>query len=74
LIVSEPNTVDAINRFFVLEVRNQSSLKRLLTERPFAVSAFHQAHLAFAASARHPEEANRRSLSTIPFHPLGQTL
>ena|SRR6516225_4240767 len=35
LIVSENKTVDGINRLFVLDVRNQSSLNRLLTESPF---------------------------------------
>ena len=37
LIVSENKTVDGINRLFVLDVRNQSSLNRLLTESPFSV-------------------------------------
>ena len=31
LIVSENKTVDGINRLFVIEPRNQSSLNRLLT-------------------------------------------
>ena len=34
LIVSENKTVDGINRLFVLDTRNQSSLNRLLTESP----------------------------------------
>jgi hypothetical protein len=46
LIVSENKTVDGINRLFVLDVRNQSSLNRLLTESPFAVDALNQARLA----------------------------
>jgi hypothetical protein len=39
LIVSENKTVEGINRLFVLDVRNQSSLNRLLTESPFSVDA-----------------------------------
>ena len=39
LIVSENKTVDGINRIFVLDVRNQSSLNRLLTESPFSIEA-----------------------------------
>jgi len=46
LIVSENKTVEGINRLFVLDVRNQSSLNRLLTESPFSVKALHQARLA----------------------------
>lgn len=37
LIVSENKTVDGINRLFVHESRNQSSLNRLLTESPFSL-------------------------------------
>ena len=43
LIVSENKTVEGINRLFVLDVRNQSSLNRLLTESPFSVDALNQA-------------------------------
>jgi hypothetical protein len=50
LMVSENKTVDGIHRLFVLDTRNQSSLKRLLTESPFAVSALHQARLALLQS------------------------
>jgi hypothetical protein len=50
LIVSENKTVDGINRLFVLDVRNQSSLNRLLTESPFTVGALHQARLALLQS------------------------
>ena len=50
LIVSENKTVDGINRLFVLDVRNQSSLNRLLTESPFSVGALHQARLALLQS------------------------
>lgn len=46
LIVSENKTVDGMNRLFVLDVRNQSSLNRLLTESPFCVGTLHQARLA----------------------------
>jgi hypothetical protein len=50
LIVSENKTVDGINRIFVLDVRHQSSLNRLLTESPFSVEAVNQARLALLAS------------------------
>ena len=50
LIVSENKTVDGINRLFVLDVRNQSSLNRLLTESPFSVDALHQARLTLLQS------------------------
>lgn len=50
LIVSENKTVEGINRLFVLESRNQSSLNRLLTESPFSVEALNQARLALLAS------------------------
>ena len=35
LIVSENKTVDGINRLFIVESRNQSSLNRLLAASPF---------------------------------------
>ena len=50
LIVSENKTVDGINRLFVLDVRNQSSLNRWLTENPFSVDALNKARLALLAS------------------------
>jgi hypothetical protein len=50
LIVSENKTVDGINRLFVVDVRNQSSLNRLLTDSPFFVDALHQARLALLQS------------------------
>ena len=50
LIVSENKTVDGINRLFVFESRNQSSLNRLLTASPFALAALNQARLAVLAS------------------------
>lgn len=45
LIVSENKTVDGINRIFVSDVRNQSSLNRLLCESPFSVEALNRARL-----------------------------
>jgi len=50
LIVSENKTVDGINRLFVIESRNQSSLNRLLTESPFSLEALNQARLTLLAS------------------------
>jgi len=45
LIISENKTVDGINRLFVVESRNQSSLNRLLTASPFSLAALNQARL-----------------------------
>jgi hypothetical protein len=50
LIVSENKTVDGINRLFVVESRNQSSLNRLLTESPFSLAELNQARLRMLAS------------------------
>ena len=50
LIVSENKTVDGINRLFVVESRNQSSLNRLLTESPFSLEELNQARLNLLAS------------------------
>jgi len=50
LMVSENKTVEGINRIFVLDVRNQSSLNRLLTESPFSVDALNQARLEMLES------------------------
>lgn len=50
LIVSENKTVDGINRLFVFESRNQSSLNRLLTESPFSLESLNQARLGVLAS------------------------
>ena len=50
LIISENKTVDGINRLFVIEKRNQSSLNRLLTESPFSVQALNQARLGLLDS------------------------
>jgi hypothetical protein len=45
LIVSENKTVDGINRLFVNESRNQSSLNRLLTASPFFLESLNQSRL-----------------------------
>ncbi len=49
LVVSENKTVDGINRLFVNESRNQSSLNRLLTQSPLELRALNQARLAVLA-------------------------
>jgi hypothetical protein len=50
LLVSENKTVEGINRLFVVESRNQSSLNRLLTQSPFSLEALNQARLDVLAS------------------------
>src|SRR5512132_3437490 len=50
LIVSENKTVDGINRIFVIDVRHQSSLNRLLTESPFSIEAVNQARINLLSS------------------------
>ena len=50
LIVSENKTVDGINRIFVIDVRHQSSLNRLLTESPFSIEAGNQARMNLLSS------------------------
>jgi hypothetical protein len=50
LIVSENKTVEGINRLFVHESRNQSSLNRLLTVSPFSLVGLNQARLAMLDS------------------------
>jgi hypothetical protein len=50
LIVSENKTVEGINRLFVLDTRNQSSLNRLLSESPFSLKALNEARLGLLAS------------------------
>jgi hypothetical protein len=50
LIVSENKTVEGINRRFVIDVRNQSSLNRLLTASPFSVEALNRARLELLES------------------------
>jgi hypothetical protein len=50
LVVSENKTVDGINRLFVHESRNQSSLNRLLTQSPFSLDMLNEKRLALLAS------------------------
>src|SRR5512145_1122084 len=50
LIVSENKTVEGINRLFVHESRNQSSLNRLLTSSPVDLGGLNQARLAMLKS------------------------
>lgn len=50
LIVSENKTVDGINRLFVVESRNQSSLNRLLTASPYSLEALNEARLRMLGS------------------------
>jgi len=50
LILSENKTVDGINRYFVVESRNQSSLNRLLTASPFSKAALNRKRLALLNS------------------------
>ena len=50
LIISENKTVDGINRLFVIDSRNQSSLNRLLTASPFSEAALNQQRLALLNS------------------------
>jgi hypothetical protein len=50
LIVSENKTVDGINRLFIVESRNQSSLNRLLTESPFSLEELNRSRLGMLAS------------------------
>jgi hypothetical protein len=50
LVVSENKTVDGINRLFVHESRNQSSLNRLLTQSPFSLNMLNEKRLALLAS------------------------
>ncbi|HVP41636.1 MAG TPA: transposase [Candidatus Krumholzibacteriaceae bacterium] len=50
LIVSENKTVDGINRLFVTESRNQSSLNRMITKSPFSLGGLNQARLTLLNS------------------------
>lgn len=50
LMVSENKTVDGINRIFVIDVRHQSRLNRLLTESPFSVDALNEARLTLLST------------------------
>lgn len=58
LIISENKTVDGINRLFVNESRNQSSLNRLLTRSPFSLDILNDARLNVLASQ--PDTALKR--------------
>ena len=50
LLVSEKTTGDGINRLFVLNVRHQRRLTRLLPESPFSVSAVNRCRVALLQS------------------------
>ncbi|MGH8068011.1 MAG: transposase [Candidatus Entotheonellia bacterium] len=50
LIVSDNKTVEGINRIFVIDVRNQSSLNRWFTASPCSIEALNQARLKLMAS------------------------
>jgi hypothetical protein len=50
LIVSENKTIDGINRLFVVENRNQSSLNRFLRESPFSLEELNVARLRLLES------------------------
>lgn len=50
LIVSENKTVEGINRIFAIDVRNQSSLNRFLTESPFSLEKLNHARLEMLGS------------------------
>ncbi len=50
LIVSENKTVEGINRLFVIESRNQSSLNRLMTKSPFSRKTLNEKRLGLLAS------------------------
>ena len=50
LIISENKTVDGINRLFVIESRDHSSLNRLLTASPFSEAALNQQRLVLLNS------------------------
>ena len=50
LIVSENKTVEGMNRLFVNESRNQSSLNLLLTASPFSIETLNEARLNLLAS------------------------
>ena len=48
--MSENKTIEGINRLFVTESRNQSSLNRLLTQSPFSLDALNKARMNVLAS------------------------
>lgn len=50
LLISENKTIAGMNELFVKEVRDQSSLNRLLTSSPFTIKALNEARLEMMAS------------------------
>ena len=50
LMVSENKTVEGINRIFVIDVRNQSSLNRWLGENQFCAAALNRCRLELRES------------------------
>jgi hypothetical protein len=50
LLLSENKTVEGINRLFAVDVRNQSSLNRLLTQSPFSIEALNRQRLELLES------------------------
>ena len=50
LLVSENKTIEAINRLFVLEKRNQSSFNRFVNRQNFDIGAIHSRRLSFLQS------------------------
>jgi hypothetical protein len=50
LLISENKTIDGMNRLFVNEERNQSSLNRLLTKYPWSITELNKARLEMLAS------------------------
>jgi len=63
LVVSENKTVDGINRLFVHESRNQSSLNRLLTQSPFSLDVLNEKRLALLDSLPGTQMKSRGVLS-----------
>lgn len=63
LIVSENKTVEGINRIFVVDTRNQSSLNRFLTKSNFSVEKLNNARLNILFSNSGTEMKNKGVLS-----------
>ena len=71
LIVSENTTIEGLNRLFVLDVRHQSRLHRLLTESPFSLDAVNDARLALLHSLPGTQmKPKGLCVSTIPYGPI----
>ena len=72
LIVSENKTVDGINRLFVFESRNQSSLNRLLTVSPFSLGGVEPGPLGGVGQCAGdaPETQGRAQCGRHAAHPL----